>query len=87
MGDQRYVEAAVGQFLAEGFTSAVRWCPWPDCSPRFWPPKVPTPQDEFVFSASLGFPPLARLFHAEGLAFGNDEDVVMKQPVEQADGR
>jgi len=68
----------------------VRWfsgCPWPICSPRFWPPKVPTPRDEFVFSRSLGFPPLARLFHAERLAFGDDEDVVMEQSVEQADGR
>ena len=36
---------------------------------------------------SLGFPPLARLFHAEGLPFGDDQHVVMKEPVEQADGR
>jgi hypothetical protein len=30
---------------------------------------------------------LARFFHPEGFAFGDDEDVVVKKAVEQADGR
>ena len=64
-----------------------RGCPWPVLSPRFWPPEVPTPRGEFSVSASLGFPPLARLFHPERLALGDDEHVVMEQSIEQADGR
>jgi hypothetical protein len=40
---------------------------------------------------SFWFPELrvsspARLFHPEGFALSNDEDVVMQQPVEQAGG-
>jgi len=53
---------------AEKLASKIRRaadCPWPVFSPRFWPPEVPTPRGEFSVSASLGFPPLARLFHAE----------------------
>ena len=62
-------------------------CPWPVCSPRSWPLEVPTPRGEFSDSTNLGFPPLARFFHPERLAFGDDEHVVVQQSVEQADRR
>ena len=68
--------------------SIIIWlCPWPVFSPRFWPPEVPTPRGEFSDSASLSFPPLARFFHPERLALGDDEHVVMEQSIQQADGR
>jgi len=78
----------MSDLFAEGkIEDTYPYCPWPVCSPRFWPPEVPTPRDEFSVLASLGFPPLACLFHAERLAFGDDEHVVMEQPIEEADGR
>jgi hypothetical protein len=49
--------------------------------------RSPHPRGEFSVLASLGFPPLARFFHPERLALGDDEHVVVEQPVEQADGR
>ena len=58
---RRLTADEIGEVLA----ADPQGCPWPDFSPRFWPPEVPTPRGEFSVFASLGSPPSARLFHPE----------------------
>ena len=61
-------------------------CPWPGLSPRWWPEKSP-PLRCFQASFSVDLSSLlAGLSHAERLAFGDDDDAVVEEPVEQADG-
>ena len=41
-------------------------CPWPDFGPRFWPPKVPTPQSGCSgFGQRRSVSLLTRFLHAE----------------------
>ena len=52
-------------FIAAGAVGSTR-CPWPVLSPRWWPPKVPTPQSGcsgFVQRRSVSL--LTRFLHAE----------------------
>src|SRR5436190_22875491 len=62
---------------------AIRVCQRPSRSPRWWPSKVPTGRSGCWCSAGSF---LAGFSHAVAVAFGDDDDGVVQEPVEEAGG-